>query len=122
MKTFKYNEHGSQGVNYCPMLPDWMVDLGTDKEGKVWMCKITPTNILRHLMWNVDFDTTDEWDAKGFDIDPNDSTWSMPFLRTEVLYATDYHAAVRKFYHRKEVEYKDIYKTIFDFVETHGIE
>ena len=122
MKEFKYMLSDSQGVNHCPMLPGWKVDLGTGKDGKVWMCKITPSSLLRHLLWNVDFDTTDEWDAKGYEVDPNDDTWSTPFLRTEVLYAEDYHSAARKFYHRKEVEYKDIYKTICTFVEEHGIE
>ena len=109
------------GAAHNPMIPGWKIDLGTGKDGKYWMCKVTPTNQLKHLMWNVDFDNTEEWIAKGYDIDPNDDPHSIPFLRVEVLYAANYHEAARKFYQRTMVEYKDIYKTIDAFCNRNGI-
>ena len=109
------------GAGHNPMLPGWKIDLGTGKDGKHWMCKVEPTNPLKHLMWNVDFDNSEEWIAKGYDIDPNDDPHSIPFYRVEVLYAANYSEAARKFYQRRTVEYKDIYKTISEFCDRNGI-
>ena len=103
------------------MLPGWKIDLGTGKDGKHWMCKVEPTNLLKHLMWNVDFDNSEEWIAKGYDVDPNDDPHSIPFYRVEVLYAANYSEAARKFYQRRTVEYNDIYKTISEFCNRNGI-
>lgn len=122
MRTFEFVEAGKRGSQHNPMLPEWKVTLGTGKDGKEWLCKVTPTNTLKHLLWHVDFDITDEWMANGFDIDPNDDGWSMPFLRTEVLYAKNYTEAAQKFYNRRTVEYKDIHKTISAFCDQHGID
>lgn len=118
-----YKVCGYQGANGCPMLPRWKVEMGKGTDGKEWMCEITPTSELTHLMWNVDFDTTDEYMAEGIETDdPQYDPWSTPFLRTEVLYAKDYHAAAVKYYHRKKVEYKDIKNTIKQFAKEKGIE
>ena len=121
MRTFKYIEAERMGSDHNPMIPGWRVELGTGKDGKEWLCKITPTDTRTHLRWNVDFDTPDEWMAHGYDVDPNDDGWSIPFHRTEVLYAKDYHEAARKYYHRVKAEYKDIHKTIEAFCDLHGI-
>lgn len=121
MRTFDYVMSDGMGSEHNPILPGWKVTLGTGNDGKEWLCKITPTDTLKHLMWNVDFDTHEEWIARGYEVDPNDSPLSMPFLRTEVLYAEDYHKAARMYYHRVKVEYKDIRKTICEFCDKHGI-
>lgn len=123
-RRFNYEKDGGIGVNYNPPLTKFRVDLGKDKAGKVWMCQIKPTGMLRNLMWNVDFDNTDEWLAKGYKVDPGFDSWSIPFYRIEVIYAKDgeYSKAAEKYYNRKTVEYKDIYQTICGFVEAHGIE
>lgn len=121
MKVFNYESCGGFGTERNPLLPGWQFDLGTDQNGKKWMCKVTPTNTMTHLMWNVDFDTTDEYMAKGYEVDPGMDAWSTPFLRVEVLYAKDYGKATRIYYNRQTVEYKDIYKTACNFMDAHGI-
>ena len=121
MKEFEYVPSDLIGAGHNPMIPGWQIDLGTGADGKHYMCKITPTNHLTRLMWNVDFDNSEEWIAKGYDIDPNDDAHSMPFYRVEVLYAKDYHKAARVYYQRETVEYKDIYKTVCAFCDRKGI-
>ena len=121
MREFNYEQSDSMGSGHNPMLPGWKFDLGTDQNGKKWMCKVTPTDTLKHLMWNVDFDTTDEWIAPNvYEVDPGMDMLSTPFLRIEVIYADNYHKATRVYYHRQIVEYKDIYKTACEFMDTHG--
>ena len=121
MREFNYVPDGGCGSGHNPMLPGWRIDLGTDQNGEKWMCKVTPTGIERHLMWNVDFDVTDEWIANGYEVDPGMDHLSVPFYRIEVIYADNYHKAARIWYHRQTVEYRDIYKTACRFMDENGI-
>lgn len=123
MKEFEYKQYGTESANCNPPLPQYLVELGMDGSGKMWLCKITPANTLRHLQWHVDFDTNDEYKVKA---DPEWETdesydYSSPFLRPEVVYARNYAEMNRIRYHRKTVEYIDIRKTISEFVEMNGI-
>lgn len=128
MRMYEYKQSGSSGVGWNPMIPGYLVELGQDKDGKEWLCKITPVNHLTHLVWNVDFDTNDEYfverDPSWYTDDDDPEQFSSPFLRPEVLYAIDekYTEMNRIRYHRKTVEYIDIKKTIDAFVQAHGIE
>ena len=125
MKRFKYQPNGSSATGNNPALPSYMVELGKDAGGREWLCKVSPTGTSRHLMWNVDFDTNEEYMVKA------DPSWdvgseelSSPFLRPEVVYGdiNKWDEMNRERYHRKTVEYKDIGKTIAGFVNGHSIE
>ena len=80
---------------------------------------------MTHIMWNIDFDTDDEYwvkkDPDWYTDDDDPETHSSPFLRPEVVYGEDYLGMAKKRYHRKTVEYKDINRTVNEFVDSHGI-
>ena len=126
MKQYEYKQHEASGSGWNPMIPGFLVELGKDDNGKEWLCKISPTNMQTHLMWNVDFDTKDEGWVKvqpEWETDDNEpETLTSPFLRPEVIYSMDsYGRMCRERYHRKTVEYINIKKTIDSFVQEHGI-
>ena len=126
MKRYTYKQDGSSSTNGNPMLPNYRVELGKDANGKEWLCHISPTGQLKHLVWNVDFDTTDEYWVKKqpeWEGCEDAEEYSSPFLRPEAVYCeyprwAEMH---KKVYHRKTVEYKDIHKMITEFVEENGI-
>ena len=129
MRQFKYKQNGSQGMGHNPMIPIYDVDLGKDKNGNEWICRITPSMMETRFLWNVDFDTNDEYEAeiqpewRESDELSGRTVLSVPFLRPEVVYCKDgqWGKANRERYHRKTVAYKDIYKTICEFVDAHCI-
>ena len=126
MKQYTYKYQGGSAAEWNPMLPTYKVELGKDSDGKEWLCLISPTNMMKHLVWNVDFDTADEYWVKRqpeWEGCEDAEEHSSPFLRPEVVYC-DYPrwAEMHRIkYHRKTVEYKDINKTITEFVERFGI-
>ena len=125
MARYEFEQSGLYGTGNNPMIPSYRAELGTDKDGKKWLCEVSPTDQLTHMVWNVDFDTSDEgWvkrDPEWWTDDDEPEHHSSPFLRPEVIYARDFSKAVKTRYHRQTVEYNKIAKVIDAFVESSGI-
>lgn len=130
LRKFEYKQNGGSGTNWNPMLPEFTVELGKDGDGRNWLCKVRPVNMMTHLMWAVDFDTDDErivdrnpnWLCDEEDEYEMGKIRSTPFLRPEVLYGRgDWSFLMREYHHRKVVEYIDINRTVNEFVKEMGI-
>lgn len=129
LKRFEFKQNGSSAVGGNPAIPSFLVNLGHDKNGKEWLSQVSPTGQVNHLLWNVDFDTSDEYWVKTdpdwyVDDDDEGEQYSSPFLRPEVVYCkfNKWGEMHRTRYHRKTVEYHNILRAINEFVSMYGIE
>lgn len=103
---YEWYEHSKMWIGNCPPIPEYRCNLGTDKEGKRWVCACKYREQERKFLVAFDYET-DDWSA---------------FLREEVLDAPNYWRAHQEIYHSKLVNYEQIQHVVEAFVEAQGIE
>lgn len=88
-----------------PPIIEWRRDLGTDKDGRRWVCQCRYREQEKKFLVAFDYET-DERSA---------------FLRDEVVYADDYWNAHKRVYHSKLVDYIGIKETVDRFIREQEI-
>lgn len=100
--------HGTESFGANPPIPIYQCELGKDKDGVTWLCRVKYRHQAR--MFLITFDK----DVMNDDGDP--------FLRTSVIDADDYWQAMRDYYDAQLCPYEKVQDRIRQFIIDHGID
>ena len=102
----------------CPWIVTHESVIGKSDDGKTWSVRARFSPERKEFM--VWFDHDGIYEVHG-DFDGEGVRNSIPFLRTEVVYADNYWTAHKKFYNTKFCDYDEIPSVVEAFAVAKGI-
>lgn len=103
-----WKQIGGEGLGSNPLLPLYEAELGRDKHGRTWLCRVRYRYTVN--LFQVYFDTDEVTDEDG------------PFLRNKVVDAEEYHKAFKREYYARMCRYEAIQDAIWEFIVKHEVD